>query len=706
MSIEYIPSSPDTDIPFETPAFTISHLADTTEGFEFRTNKAIGRTEALNPDQSLVLDDDQRERLKQGFQGEKKFNNAASVEIARAEWHEAIEQEESSEKIKELRAKFDDARTAYINKGKKIGLRALHSEGTDVLSANVQLVAYPVFNNFASPENSSELQNLSSASGAAMILRTADNRIIVQHRAVTKQKLHEDGYIRGNGTYPDIPGASIAGLVDASLRGSDRKPGTPDPVTTSTIVEGILKEAGEELGLSPDHVRNIRLMGMTQDKIKIQDGFLLIGDSDLTADGIRESSRLSNLNKGRNDADFEESFIDINGSPQAIKTLLTDVHCPLAPAHAATLVAAGYAFVLEKEGLSAARTWTRDIEEGVTKNYAHIDSLVTKFYEDHPEAYTQVPERFWGKKAPIRSLTGYTPEYTPTEQGLPSFENEMVRTELTPEKRTVAKHALLFDVDGVLSDPIEKRVTQPELLTEIADQLTQGNPIGLNTGRSAEWVSENILMPLLDKVNDITILQNLIVIGEKGGTWTTFNKQGEAHNGKVKNISVDDELKNKLSDLVTEKYADTMFIDSTKQTMVSVEMRDNHDLAAFTQAQVEFLQDTQAILTETGNEQKYRIDLTTIATDIESPYVSKALGAQRFLDFLEHRKIIAPEFIAFGDSDSDLAMADELVRQGKTVDFVYVGNDPNLMANKHDYLFERVGGFSGGTAAYLAHIAS
>lgn len=277
----------------------------------------------------------------------------------------------------------------------------------------------------------------------------------------------------------------------------------------------------------------------------------------------------------------------------------------------------------------------------------------------------------------------------------------MVRVELMHESRRHAEKGRLFDIDGVVTDPRKKKVTDEGMYDEFIEHITRGEPDCFNTGRSTSWVMERVVNPMIERMGSTEALQNLIVVGEKGGTWTVFDENGEPHHHRVETISVPDELKDRVRSLITEKYADVMFFDESKETMISVEMVDGYDLAAFTERQKLFVGDIAAILAETGADKTYRIDPTTIATDIESPHVSKALGSDRFMEFLKSRGVKVESFEAYGDSASDAAMADELARRGYPVEFVYVGDEPGSVDRRADYPMEEVPGFNAGTLAYL-----
>jgi hydroxymethylpyrimidine pyrophosphatase-like HAD family hydrolase len=271
----------------------------------------------------------------------------------------------------------------------------------------------------------------------------------------------------------------------------------------------------------------------------------------------------------------------------------------------------------------------------------------------------------------------------------------------SPEERKHVKKSRLFDVDGVLSDPREKQVTEPELYNQIIKSLQVGEPVGLNTGRSTKWMVERFVNPLLERIEDKTILENFVAIGEKGGTWVTFDNEGNMHHGRAKELAIPSEVIAEAKGLVETNYSDSMFFDDTKETMLSIEMHDRFDLDTFHQNQRTLVEDLAQLLERKGLADKYNIDPTTIATDVESPSVGKALGTDRFLQFLRDKNITSAEFETFGDSKSDFAMADELERRGKSVKMVYVGDKEKLGEFSKEYAVAYVGNFSQGTLHYL-----
>lgn len=666
---------------FNGGAFTISAFSPSREGFQIGTRNVLGRTEGIATNKALNAD--ARSGLKAAMQGEMKFNKVQDLRDARTAWRAAIDQGAPKEERDRLKHAFYEERARYQEKGKKVGIRNITLDGNQI-GVDTKMVSFPVYNRFNQPEDSAEILDWSK-NAAAMIVRSADGRIVVQHRAVAKQRLTEEKLSSGNSQYADIPGASVAGLMDASLKGKDRKPGTTDPIDTNSVKGHIKKEAAEELGLEDKDLKGVTIVGLAHDKIKVHDEFLLLATSNLTAEQIREKSRATNKNKNLGPADFEEKFIDIDGSAESIATLLTQVKCPLPPTHAAALVASGYSLVLQEKGKPAADKWKDEVEKGVQANYADIDKRVKDFYDAHPEVLMQVPERFWGKTIPARKLHGYDPAYAPDEQGLPAFEDAMVDAGLMKETRRVVLEADLFDVDGVITDPTTKEVIHPEILDQIANRLKSGIPIALNTGRSIEWLKEPVLKPLLERFkDDKNGLENLALIGEFGGTWATFNEAGQLHEGQVGSLTIPQELHQVVNALVEQNYKGSMADDPTKRTMLSIEMHTGHDLAAFHADQNLLVEQLNKLLTDNKLDNTYIVHQDTIATNIMSPRVGKDLGAARFLQFLRDKGIKPARYRTFGDSMSDVQMAHELLRRGLANEFVFVGKDEDLAKAKTD----------------------
>lgn len=681
----------------ETKNFNITYLSSSPDGFDLTSDGVLGKTEGDHP--PLHLDDVEKDQLRDAMKSEMEFQGAEKLRQTRREWRDAIKANAPAEVVSELGATFRVARQSYHERGKKLGMRAIHLTDEDTLSGKFKIVHFPTYLRLATHGVRPEMKSYASAATASMSILTADQRLLIQHRGITKARITKPGFHQGNATYADIPGASAAGHLDASMRNIDRKRGTPDVVNKASVIKAIAKEVEEEIGIDASQLQNIRIAGLAENKVKPHDEFLLISATNLTAKEVHEASLASTKNKNLSDADFDERFIDIEASPEAISVLLGKVKCPLAPTHVALLVATGYNLELQRSDKATADLWKDRISKVIAENYDAINEQVRNFYDKNPEVLDQVPERYWGKHVPKRDPNAYDPAYGPEEQGLPSFENEMIRTGLLPETRRHIEKAYLLDVDGVITDPIEKRITNEAIIDALAEKLNIGEVVGLNSGRSTAWIESNVLPYIVEKVMNPDTLQNLIIIGEKGGTWTTFDENGVRTHDASPKLVLPTGLQGDITSLMQDKYADSMFVGDLKSTMVSIEMRDGYDLSEFRKRQAAFANEAQFLLQDLP---EWKIDETTIATDFENIHVGKDLGADRFLEFLKARGITAGHVETFGDSASDIAMADELARRNVNTTFNYVGQRP--LGVTKEYAIRIYGEHTDGTARALREL--
>jgi hydroxymethylpyrimidine pyrophosphatase-like HAD family hydrolase len=264
--------------------------------------------------------------------------------------------------------------------------------------------------------------------------------------------------------------------------------------------------------------------------------------------------------------------------------------------------------------------------------------------------------------------------------------------------------AYLFDVDGVLTDLVKKDVTEKELFDFLGTFVRQGDVVAFNTGRTTGWVNEKIIQPLFEKIEQKELIADIVTIAEKGGTWMTFDEQGVAKLDKDPSMTVPQEVKQQIKQLVQDKYTDAMFFDEGKETMVSVEMHDGFAISLYTDRQKEFNKEVEDILLNAGLTDKYKIHTVSISTDIEAQHAGKALGVDRLLTIFDEKEIHPSRYIAFGDSPADFEMGDELHKRGKEVTFVYTGDKEKLGEVTKPYPIEFSAGYSQGTLAYLKGI--
>ena len=577
----------------------------------------------------------------------------------------------------------------------KIGLRnATQSENE--LSFDVMPVTFPTYIAIRKPHESSESFHISNPAATSMVLITTEedgsHKLVFQHRSAK------------NRLYGDIPGSSIAGYLDATLDRTREGRGKILPITSDYIKDNVIREADEEIGIKPDEITELVITGLASDKKEIHDEFLLMGTTTLSSNELVTRTGAGDYFK------FSEKFFTMDATPENIETLLTQVRCPLPPTHTATFLAAGYSMIVKQKGVEEAKKWKDRLTEGINKNYEEIDAMVKIFYQQHPEELDNVPTN-----KPLRNPNGYDAAYLPQEQGLPNAISEFERTGLIKkEKEKLIEEAYVFDVDGVLTVP-DSRQFDREIMEDIVQRLGRGDPVILNTGRSISWVQKRIIARLYHAHNmkGKSVFQNLFVIGEKGGTWLTFDEEGMMHEHRDDSISVPQDLQDTARRIVEERFPKTMFFDKTKHTMVSIEMKEYDDrkfegettLEEFQADQEKLIKIFQDLLTTRGLDEVLKIDATTIATDIQNKFVGKDFAVKKALAWLATRGFSVQKFIAFGDSKSDVAMATELHENGQNVEFVFVGKnldrDHIQDANLPFPIHFTHGTFNRGTAEFL-----
>jgi len=283
--------------------------------------------------------------------------------------------------------------------------------------------------------------------------------------------------------------------------------------------------------------------------------------------------------------------------------------------------------------------------------------------------------------------------------------NENKLTVENKENERIVPYVLIFDVDGVLTHPSEKKVTEHGLFSQFIKRLEAGEPLILNTGRAVDFMVKRILEPLEQLVADKKLLKNLFAIGEKGAVSVQYNNIGERTEYVDQSISVPESLQIEARQIVERKFSDIAFYDATKKTMISIEMLDGLSVDEFRKKQGDLNIELKELLTRHGLTAEYKVDPSRIATDVENNHVGKGLGVQKALKWLAEQKIKPEQFITFGDSPSDVAMADELHQRGLPVEFVFVGEKILLAGKKLEFpVTYTVEQCEGGTMEYLKNL--
>lgn len=236
------------------------------------------------------------------------------------------------------------------------------------------------------------------------------------------------------------------------------------------------------------------------------------------------------------------------------------------------------------------------------------------------------------------------------------------------------KDLFVFDIDGVITHPSKKINTEPEILNHIIEKLKIGDPVALNTGRSLAWIGEKVINLILARIQNKEILKNLIAVGEMGGVWLTFDNDGNANEYIDNSLSIPKPLMEKTKELIELKYSKSMFYDDTKNTMVSIEMNEGMSIDVYKKIQKLLINDLSQIIKESDLGKNLKIDTTTIAADVMNKHVGKDFAVLRIVNWLKEKKLSPKKILAFGDSASDLPMAEKFHELGFPIEFVFVGN--------------------------------
>lgn len=233
----------------------------------------------------------------------------------------------------------------------------------------------------------------------------------------------------------------------------------------------------------------------------------------------------------------------------------------------------------------------------------------------------------------------------------------------------------IFDLDGVLTDPFQKKVIYPALLDELITRLKNHDLVAFNTGRTFEFIEKEVIDPLKQHLaihNQTHLISNILAVGEKGAVELEFGEEEERKEYIDPQIQVPQRLVQSIHNLIRNKFSASMFFDSTKRTMISTEMPDNFSLEEYQKDQKRLLESMREAVKPYPN---LIIEPNIIAIDIQDRRVGKHLGAQRILAWMRKKKASPDYFYCFGDSASDRDMAQEFAKEDKEVTFIYVGKD-------------------------------
>jgi hypothetical protein len=282
---------------------------------------------------------------------------------------------------------------------------------------------------------------------------------------------------------------------------------------------------------------------------------------------------------------------------------------------------------------------------------------------------------------------------------------------------------LLFDVDGPIASPTTRTINIDSIITDLVTLAGAGVPIAFITGRSDEFIREQVIVPLLAAgLGDALRGPGTRMFGvfEKGAAWCAIDENGMGEVTVDESVALPVAVGNDVRALVESDFADTMFFDETKRAMISVEQRTDVAHASYVDAQARFNDAAFAVLSRHGLGVRYgddsvpdsdgavpfRLDPTIISTDIESVLLDKDRGAERALEYFSSTGELPRLWRSVGDSRSDYLMADHLHSAGYDVAHVDVRPSDGILDRPYEIIVEGDAIHDEAGAAFLSYWVS
>lgn len=239
-------------------------------------------------------------------------------------------------------------------------------------------------------------------------------------------------------------------------------------------------------------------------------------------------------------------------------------------------------------------------------------------------------------------------------------------------------NAYLFDVDGVLTNPQNRLINKPELISFLVAKLQQGVPLGFISGRGMLWLRSSIVKVLENYLSDHPgfepkILDNVFVSGEFGGA-VCIHENGLRKESINHALTVPDEVKRGLH-LVAFEFSEYIYIETEKQTIFTVVAKPTVTKEEFQLHRDEMMRAFQEVVAPFKD---IEVQTDTIAINIRNKNANKRSVTDKYLQWLKEKGITPEKYFVFGDSPSDLEMGEELHKQQVSFEFVYVGEQENV----------------------------
>ena len=223
---------------------------------------------------------------------------------------------------------------------------------------------------------------------------------------------------------------------------------------------------------------------------------------------------------------------------------------------------------------------------------------------------------------------------------------------------------LLLDVDGPISSTRTRTVRLHGLAADLVAIARSGCPVVFNTGRSVDFLAEQVL-PALTHAG-LKATDPVWGVGEKGGTW--FSLTEREGSPSIGDVALDPSIAPppalvEAGKRIAAEYSDIVFFDNTKHTMVSLEQHVTVPRDEFLPCRDKIVEAFERAIADTGAD-GFTIYPTVISVDVEHVDSGKALGARRALDLIASRMQAPRRWFTAGDSGQDYDMAAYLHEHG------------------------------------------
>jgi hydroxymethylpyrimidine pyrophosphatase-like HAD family hydrolase len=237
-------------------------------------------------------------------------------------------------------------------------------------------------------------------------------------------------------------------------------------------------------------------------------------------------------------------------------------------------------------------------------------------------------------------------------------------------------NCFIFDIDGVIVN-LETTAVDFQIIKAISQIFSKNMPVAFVSGRSSFWITKNIIAPVKKNIDSEKLLDNILILGEFGSSLTYYENSRIISTFDNKHI-LPIELIKKLSE-ITNEYSSVLKIDETKQTQFSSEMKDGLDIEKdFNPIKKELVERYKNLVSEFKMENELEVTEDRKAVNVKYKSSNKGASIKVLMSWVNNKGLNINTYFAFGDTESDLEMAEELRKQKKDFEFVYVGEKEEI----------------------------